>query len=179
MTDDSGAATDSRGETELPMCSAPSPARRRDISLSAAGPAEARAAAVVVRFMEAERRRRPVAMLRLTTHDLVLRFPAESRLLGRSEHPGRLRAVRAMARVLWLTRWSLAVTPRAIHASRDTVWLTAGVTARRKGIDLNITMRFRFSVRGGRISLIEESVDELDLWRRFWGPTSGPGRMRP
>jgi ketosteroid isomerase-like protein len=123
---------------------------------------------IVQRFLEAQRRRRPLTMMRLTTPDMLLKFPDSSPTIGGPDHRGRRAAVRAMARVLWITRWSLAITPQSIDNDGDSVRSRTTATAHRGGkqLDLPLDMTFRF--RDGRICAIEESTPDLDRWHQFW-----------
>jgi ketosteroid isomerase-like protein len=123
---------------------------------------------IVERFLHAERRRRPLTMMRLTTRDVILRLPDSGSALGPAEHRGRRRAVRAMARIMWLTRWSLRITPREITEQDNAVRVDALATAHRGDKRLRQPLAMVFRLRGGRICAVEETTPELTCWHEFW-----------
>lgn len=124
---------------------------------------------VVRSFLSAMRRRRPLAMLRLTTPDFLLSLPAESPRIGGREHCGRWAAARAIAKISWLSRGTLSIEPERVELLDGRVEVAARVTARRGRERLDHRMRFSFLVRDHRVAEVRESAFDLDAWHAFWG----------
>ena len=130
--------------------------------------------ALVERFFAAQRRGRPLTMLRLTTPDMTLRLPGPTRRLGPGVYEGRLHAALGMARIMWLTRLGLRVRPLSVEDRGDHVVVEGDATLRRGERRARSRITFRVTVRDGRIAAITESIadpGELRRWQDLWdGP---------
>ncbi len=123
--------------------------------------------AVVRAFLSAMRRRRLVKMVRLSAPDIEL--PAHSPRIGGPDHRERWAAVRATARIAWLSRGTLRIEPESFPGADGRVNVDARVTARSGAQRLDHRMRFSFLVRGGRVAEIREHAFDPGAWHAFWG----------
>lgn len=74
-----------------------------------------------------------------------------------------------LIRAMRITRGSLRMQPRATAEARDGVVVACTRnTARRGGRRLELDMTITYRVQDGRIAAIDEHVDDLRAWQRFW-----------
>ena len=76
---------------------------------------------------------------------------------------------RLIAWVQWRSRGTLRMTPLSVVASgeREVVARTRN-TAKRGKATLDLEMTLVFSLNDGRVSSINESVQDLSAWKKFW-----------
>lgn len=124
---------------------------------------------VVSEYFSAFNRRRLLTTARLAAPDMTIRLPEAGRIGGR-EHRGRFATGWLLLRVLWHSRGTLRMEPRSVEAAEDDIVVARTHNTARRGQDrLDLEMTLRFEVRDGRIAVMEESVEDLDAWRAFWG----------
>lgn len=124
---------------------------------------------VVKRFLEAMRGRHMITLMRLTRRDLLLSLPADSPRIGGREHRGRMKAARALGRIMRICGGTLLIEPDSFESQEGRVNVRARVTARRGRSRLDHRMTFSFLVRGRKIAEIRETAEDLDAWHAFWG----------
>ena len=124
---------------------------------------------VVRNFLDAMRDRHMITMMRLTTRDLLLALPADSPRIGGRDHRGRMRAIRAMGRIMRICGGTLQIQPESYDQEGGRVNVRARVTARQGRQQLDHEMTFSFLVRDRKVSEIREAAADLDAWHEFWG----------
>lgn len=124
---------------------------------------------VVRDFLDAMRERHMVTMMRLTTRDLLLSLPADSPRIGGRDHRGRMRAIRAMGRIMRICGGTLQIQPESYDEEGDRVNVRARVTARQGRQQLDHEMTFSFLVRDRKVAEIREAAADLGAWHEFWG----------
>ena len=124
---------------------------------------------VVKDFLDAMRDRHMVRMMRLTTRDMLLSLPADSPRIGGREHRGRVKAIRAMGRIMRICGGTLNLQPESYEQEDGRVTVRARVTARQGRQQLDHEMTFSFLVRDRKVAEIREAAEDLDAWHEFWG----------
>ena len=118
---------------------------------------------LVERFLTAFNHHRLDRMAGLTTRDQAIQLP------DGTAAQGRLRVGRLIAWVIWRSRGTLRMTPLSVSAEGEhEVVARTHNTAKRGKLTLDLEMTLVFSLRDGRVSAIDESVEDLSAWRRFW-----------
>lgn len=124
---------------------------------------------IVETWLDAFQRRKPFTALRLSTGELVVTLPAAGSAVGPREHHGRLAVARLLVRIMRLTRGSLRMQPQSVSEPDNGVVVARTRNTARRGprrLDLEMTLIYR--VQAGKITAIEERVDDLQAWQRFW-----------
>ena len=124
---------------------------------------------VVKDFLDAMRDRHMVRMMRLTTRDMLLSLPADSPRIGGRDHRGRVKAIRAMGRIMRICGGTLNIQPESYEQDAGRVNVRARVTARQGRQQLDHEMTFSFLVRDRKVAEIREAAEDLDAWHEFWG----------
>ncbi|MFL5869278.1 MAG: nuclear transport factor 2 family protein [Thermoleophilaceae bacterium] len=118
---------------------------------------------MVERFLAAFNHHRLDRMARLTTLDQTIQLPDGT--IAR----GRLRVARLIAWVIWRSRGTLQMTPLSVSAQGECeVVARTHNTAKRGKLTLDLEMTLVFSLRDRRVSAVNETVEDLSAWRRFW-----------
>jgi hypothetical protein len=120
----------------------------------------------VERWLAAFAERRPLAGWRMAWPDLELRLP------DGSEHRGRATVARVLGGIMWRSRGTLRMDPVSIDdVGGGRLVARTHNTARRAGERLDLEMEIEYLVRDGRMARIEERVEDMDAWLRFWRPS--------
>jgi ketosteroid isomerase-like protein len=118
---------------------------------------------VVEKFLTAFNRHRLDRLVQLTTRDQSMRLP------DGTAAQGRLAVARLIVWVVWRSRGTLRMAPLSVLARGESeVVARTRNSARRGDVTLGLDMVLVFTVREGRVSAIQESVEDLASWRSFW-----------